>query len=47
VEDLEEDQALQEAVLTSSHLNTLAFEHSPAAKMVAGSTGNRWIKNHV
>ena len=46
VDDLEADQNLQEAVLTSYHLNTLAFEKSPAAKAVISSTGKRWIKNH-
>ena len=45
VEDLEANQALQEAVLTAYHVMTLIFEKGPAAKMVASKAGNTWIKN--
>jgi hypothetical protein len=45
VEDLEDNQALQEAVLTAYHMATIAFEKSPAAKILAAHTGRMWIKN--
>ena len=43
--DLEDDQGLQEEVLTLYHLSTIAFELSPAAKSVVSSNGRLWIKN--
>ena len=43
--NLEEDQELQEDVLTLYHLSTIAFEMSPAAKSVVSSNGRLWIKN--
>lgn len=45
VEDLEDNQALQEAVLTAYHMVTIAFEKSPAAKVFSAHTGRMWIKN--
>ena len=45
VEDLEANQALQEAVLTAYHVMTLIFEKGPAAKMLASNAGKTWIKN--
>lgn len=45
VEDLEDNQALQEAVLTLYHMATIAFEKSPAAKLLAAHTGRMWVKN--
>jgi Serine dehydrogenase proteinase len=45
VESLEDDQALQEAVLTLYHIMTLMFEGSPALKLIRGSNGRGWIKN--
>lgn len=45
VERLEDDQDLQEAVLTVYHLMTIIFEHSPSTKMIAGSNGRSWTKN--
>ncbi|MXW20214.1 MAG: hypothetical protein F4Z95_05365 [Gammaproteobacteria bacterium] len=43
--NLEDDQELQEEVLTLYHLSTIAFEMSPAAKSVMSSNGRLWIKN--
>ena len=43
--DLEDDQLLQEEVLTLYHLSTIAFEMGPAAKSVISSNGRLWIKN--
>lgn len=43
--DLEDDQDLQEEVLTLYHLSTIAFENGPAAKSVFSSNGRLWIKN--
>lgn len=43
--DLEDDQGLQEEVLTLYHLSTIAFEMGPAAKSVISSNGRLWIKN--
>jgi len=45
VEDLEENQELQEWVLTSYHLMTIAFEKSPATKFIESNHDRRWIKN--
>ena len=45
VEELEQDQDLQEAVLTAYHLMTIWFEQTAATKMIWGSTGNQWLKN--
>lgn len=43
--DLEDDQGLQEEVLTLYHLSTIAFEMGPAAKSVISSNGRLWVKN--
>ena len=45
VEDLEDDQDLQESVLTAYHLVTLLFEQSPAAKILWTNHGRAWVKN--
>jgi len=45
IEELEADQALQEAVLTTYHLMTIWFERTAATKMIWSSTGNQWLKN--
>jgi len=45
VEDLEDDQQLQEMVLTAYHLVTLVFEKTPATKLVTSHHGRLWIKN--
>ncbi len=44
VEFLEEDQGLQNDVLTAYHLMTLIFEHSPSLKFIASDKGKRWVK---
>ena len=43
--DLEDDQNLQEEVLTLYHLSTIAFELGPAAKSVVSSNKCLWVKN--
>jgi len=45
IEDLEDNQELQEWVLTSYHLMTIAFEKSPATKFIESNHDRRWIKN--
>lgn len=45
VEDLEDDQDLQEAVLTAYHLMTVLFEMSPAAKVIVTQNNRLWVKN--
>lgn len=42
---LEDDQRIQEALLTSYHALTLLFEHTASTKIVMSSTGSFWIKN--
>lgn len=43
--DLEEEQALQEAVLTAYHLATIIFQKSPAAKLIASMSGKIYVNN--
>lgn len=43
--DLEDDQELQEEILSLYHLSTIAFEQGPAAKTVMSSNGRMWVKN--
>jgi Serine dehydrogenase proteinase len=45
VQDLEDDQSLQEAVLTVYHLATIIFEKTPATKILASHHGRMWVKN--
>lgn len=45
IEDLENSQPLQEAVLTSYHLMTILFEKSPAVKVLTSDQGKKWLKN--
>ena len=45
VERLEEDQALQDEVLTAYHLLTLGFEQSSAVKIVRNHNGQGWVKH--
>jgi len=45
IEDIEEDQALQDIILTAYHLATLAFELSPCIKLIATSHGKGWVKS--
>ena len=46
-ERLEDDQTLQEAVLTAYHLVTIIFEHSSAVKVLHTSHERSWYKNFV
>lgn len=45
VEDLEDDQDLQEAVLTAYHLATIMFSQTQTTKMITGDNGRFWAKN--
>jgi hypothetical protein len=45
VEDLEDDQDLQEEVLTAYHVATICFEQTPLAKMLWSNHGQQWMKN--
>ncbi len=45
VDNLETDQALQDAVLTAYHLVTIAIENSPASKILLNHNGTMWVKN--
>jgi enoyl-CoA hydratase/carnithine racemase len=45
VEDLEDSQELQEAVLTAYHLVTLFFEQTMASKILWSHHGRAWVKN--
>ena len=42
---LEDDQELQDAVLTAYHLMTIMFEQAPACKLIWTNRGQAWIKN--
>ena len=47
VKSLEDDQDLQEAVLTLYHWATIGFEQGPVAKCLMSNNGRMWIKNLV
>jgi len=42
---LEDDQELQEIVLTNYHLVTLVFEKTPCVKFIMNQFGRCWVKN--
>ena len=44
LEFLEDDQSLQDDVLTAYHLMTLIFEKSNAFKFIASDKGKMWVK---
>lgn len=44
IEDLEDSQELQEAVLTAYHVVTILFEQTDITKTILGSNGGNWIK---
>lgn len=46
IDDLEDEQELQEAVLTTYHLMTILVEHSPTVKLVYRDKSRNWLKNH-
>lgn len=43
--DLEDNQDLQDAVLTAHHMMTIIFEKTPAAKLLATHAGRNWYQN--
>ena len=45
VELLEDNQDLQNAILTAYHLMTITFENSPTMKLISNNSGKMWIKN--
>lgn len=45
IDDLEDDQLLQEAVLTAYHLLTIIFEKGPASKVLMSHHRRQWVKN--
>lgn len=47
VESLEADQELQDYVLTAYHLMTIAFEKTPATKIIESNIDRRWVKNYI
>ena len=44
LELLEDDQSLQNDVLTAYHLMTLIFEMTPSLKIIASDAGKMWVK---
>ncbi len=46
VEDLEERQDLQDAVLTAYHIMTIMFEQTACTKMIRSGSGQSWMKSH-
>lgn len=44
IENLEDDQDLQEAVLTAYHMLTILFDNSPVAKSIYSTQGSQWLK---
>src|SRR3990172_8766224 len=45
IENLEDDQAFQDAVLTLYHIITIIFEKTPASKIILSSEKRLWVKN--
>lgn len=45
IENLEDSQLLQEAVLTAYHIFTITVEQSPVTKMLWSDHGRTWVKN--
>lgn len=45
IHDMEDNQELQEEVLTVYHLMTIAFQRSPSTKLLESTAGGRWVKN--
>ena len=43
--DLENDQKLQDEVLTLYHMSSMVFDFGPAAKTIVSSNGTIWVKN--
>lgn len=47
IEDLEQDQQFQDAVLTNYHLLTILFEKTPTTKILMNNKGIAWTKSQV
>lgn len=47
VERLEDDQPLQEAVLTLYHILTILIEQTVVTKIITSGSGRNWVKNWV
>lgn len=47
IQDLEDDQDLQEQVLTAYHLATITFEKASVAKLIVSDHERRWFKSFV
>ena len=45
IDDLEDSQELQEAVLTAYHIATILFEKGPATKFLISDANRTWFKN--
>ena len=45
LESLEDNQDLQNNVLTAYHLMTLVFESGPSLKFIASNSGKMWVKS--
>jgi hypothetical protein len=45
VEELENSQDFQDAVLTAYHVLTITFEKTPTSKILASDSGRVWLKN--
>ncbi len=45
VEQLEDDQDLQNAVMIAYHLMTLIFETTTSIKFIGSNLGKMWLKN--
>lgn len=47
VEEMEENQEIQDAILTAYHFATVIFEHSATIKVICNHQGKKWVKNHI
>ena len=45
IEDLEDDQGLQDYVLSAYHLATITFEKTPVTKMLSSNHAKYWVKS--
>ncbi len=45
VENMEDDQGLQDIVLTAYHLMTIMFEQSTSTKIIWSNHGQQWVRN--
>ena len=46
-EMLEDNQALQDAVLSTYHVMTLIFDNNPITKIIVRNSGGVWVKNQL